>query len=173
VVVAPAVVGVSPGSQEVSVPSRGSVVAPVGGSDSAPPVVEESVAVPESAVVAPAAVSAPAAAPVITAPRAAAAAGGVRGVGSDVLAWLAFGGSGDSPAAAPLVWAAAAAARREIGGVSRTAAPAAVVSSGEPVSPLIGSAVASPGAAAPWRPGRILRLFVGNGTAANTSAQLV
>ncbi|MEI8084269.1 MAG: hypothetical protein WCI74_20700, partial [Actinomycetes bacterium] len=119
-----------------------------------------------------------AAAPVIaSAPRAAAATGGVNGMGSNLLSWLAAGGNGDGPAAAPLAWAALAVSRRDQGGAARVAKAAAVTSSGEPAVPLIGAAGqgAAPSAAAigGWTPGSILRIFVGNGTADNPNAGIL
>ena len=53
--------------------------------------------------------------------------------------WRSTSGSGDSPAATPLPWAAAAAVRRELGGVSRTAAPASRSQPAEPVNPVAAS----------------------------------
>jgi hypothetical protein len=105
------------------------------------------------------------------------AAGGVSGLGKGVLAWLGSGGSDGDPGAAPLAWTALAYTRRELGGSSRTAAPAAA-SSGEPVGAakkVIGLSVVSPGAAAvgSWEPGSVLRIFVGNGTAENPNAGLL
>lgn len=107
--------GVGPGS--VAVPSSDSsvdFVVPVVDSAAAvsdgSPAPADGVASPVVGVASPAA----AAAPVMSAtPRA--AAGGVRGVSGNLLAWLGAGGSGDSPAAVPLAWTVAAASRREIG----------------------------------------------------------
>jgi hypothetical protein len=86
-------------------------------------------------------------------------------------------GSGDSPAATPLPWAAAAAVRRELGGVSRAAAPASRSLPAEPVQPVAASSTAAatsaPGAPAIWRPGSVLRFFVGNGTADNPNAGIL
>jgi hypothetical protein len=114
--------------------------------------------------------------PVMSAPAPAAEAGGVAGVSDDVLAWLAFG-SGDGSGAGPLAWTVAAASRREFGARSRTAAPAAQVSIGEPADPVVslgaasGAAVGSP--VAGWYPGAVLRFFVGDGTAANPNAGIL
>lgn len=86
-------------------------------------------------------------------------------------------GSGDSPAATPLPLTALAAARRELGGASRTAAPASRSQPAEPIEPV---AVSTPtatasaqGALAVWRPGSVLRFFVGNGTADNPNAGIL
>ena len=91
--------------------------------------------------------------------------------------WRSTSGSGDSPAATPLPWAALAAARRELGGVSRTAAPASRSQPAEPVKPVAVStppaAASAPGAPASWRPGSVLRVFVGNGTADNPHAGIL
>jgi len=114
-------------------------------------------------------------APAVTAPvlRSAprAAAGSVDAVGSRVLAWL--GGGGGDSATGPLGWAVLASARREFGAAAGTVAPAAVVSSGEPVTPLAAAALRAPGASATWQPGSILRIFVGNGTAKNPNAGIL
>jgi len=86
-------------------------------------------------------------------------------------------GSGDSPAATPLPWTALAAARRELGGASRTAAPASRSQPAEPIEPVAVStpsaAASAPGAPASWRPGSVLRVFVGNGTADNPNAGIL
>lgn len=91
--------------------------------------------------------------------------------------WRSTSGSGDSPAATPLPWAAAAAVRRELGGVSRTAAAASRSQPAEPVNPVAASSTASaasvPGAPTTWRPGSVLRVFVGNGTADNPHAGIL
>lgn len=74
-------------------------------------------------------------APVLMAPRAAAAAGLVR-VGPDLLAWLRSGGDDGAPALLPLMWSAAAVSRRDLGGVSPAAPKSAAASTGEPVDPV-------------------------------------
>ena len=69
-----------------------------------------------------------AAAPSITTPRPAAAADAVKGLGAALHSWLASGSTGDSPAAAPLMWTALAVTRRELGAkntVKSTGTPAA------------------------------------------------
>jgi hypothetical protein len=117
--------------------------------------------------------------------RAVAAAGGVRGVGAGLLAWLGTGGDNGGPAAAPLAWAAVAYTRREIGQTSTAAKAAAATSSGEPavpgaVQPAIASAaVVSPSASAVggWQPGQFLQQFmsllVSDGTEAHPNAGLL
>ena len=114
-----------------------------------------------------------------------AVAGGVRGVGAGLLAWLGTGGNNGGPAAAPLAWAAVAYTRREIGQTSSAAKVAAATSSGEPavpgaVQPAIASAaVVSPSASAVggWQPGQFLQQFmsllVSDGTEAHPNAGLL
>ncbi len=90
--------------------------------------------------------------------------------------WRSTSGSGDSPAATPLPWKALAAARRELGGASRIAAPASRSRPAEPIEPVAVStptAASAPGAPAAWRPGSVLRVFVGNGTADNPNAGIL
>ena len=55
--------------------------------------------------------------------------------GTDPLEWLAGRGGSDIPAAAPLVWAAAAVSRRDLAVAAPVVAPAAAVSSGAPADP--------------------------------------
>ncbi len=119
--------------------------------------------------------AAPVAAPPV---MSAAVSGRVSGLGGSVLAWLGGGADGDGPAAAPLAWTALAAARRELGGVSRPVNPAAAVSTGAPVDPSAVSSVSGVGAPSAsaiggWQPGSILRFFVGNGTADNPNAGIL
>jgi CubicO group peptidase (beta-lactamase class C family) len=91
--------------------------------------------------------------------------------------WRGTSGSGDSPAATPLPWTALAAARRELGGASRAAAPVSRNQPAEPIEPVAVStptaAASAPGAPASWRPGSVLRVFVGNGTADNPNAGIL
>jgi CubicO group peptidase (beta-lactamase class C family) len=90
--------------------------------------------------------------------------------------WRGTSGSGDSPAATPLPWTALAPARRELGGASRIAAPASRSRPAEPIEPVAVStptAASAPGAPAAWRPGSVLRFFVGNGTADNPNAGIL
>ena len=91
--------------------------------------------------------------------------------------WRGTNGSGDSPAATPLPWTALAAARRELGGASRAAAPVSRSQPAEPIEPVAVStptaAASAPGAPASWRPGSVLRVFVGNGTADNPNAGIL
>ena len=85
---------------------------------------EQIIAAPEAAASAPAA-------PVMLA---ATARGAVSGIGVNPLTWL--GGHGDplAPIAAPFAWATLAVVRRDFSGAVRTAAPAAAVTTGEPVA---------------------------------------
>ena len=91
--------------------------------------------------------------------------------------WRGTSGSGDSPAATPLPWTALAEARRELGGASRAAAPVSRSQPAEPIEPVAVStppvAASAPGAPASWRPGSVLRVFVGNGTADNPNAGIL
>ena len=66
----------------------------------------------------------------------------VTGLGSNLSSWLGAGGTGDAPAAAPLLWTVAAFSRSELGGAGRTVKPAASTTSGEPVGPGAASKVA-------------------------------
>ena len=157
-VTAPAVDNAPPSIEVSPVPVASVAVVPVA-----------SVPVASVITVAPAAATA---APVITtAPRAAAATGSVDGLGANALSWLGSGASGDSPAAAPLMWTALAVTRRELGTTTKTVAPAAVTTSGQP---LLGAAAPNAAASAAtlgaWQPGSILRIFFGNGTADNPNA---
>ncbi|NBP85684.1 MAG: hypothetical protein EBU54_11070, partial [Mycobacteriaceae bacterium] len=94
------------------------------------------------------------------------------GIGDGLLSWLA-GGSGDGPAAAPLAWTALAYSRREVGGSSRTAKPAASTGTSAPLS--IGSSVSTPAAAqAAQNPiADFIRIFIGDGTADNPNGGIL
>ena len=70
------------------------------------------------------------AAPVMTA----ASRGAVSGAGRNLLTWLGGGTDPLAPIAAPFAWATLAMTRREFSGTVRTAAPAAVVTTSEPVA---------------------------------------
>ena len=107
--------------------------------------------------------------PVMTAaaPAAVSARDEVSGLGSDLSYWLGASGRGDAPAAAPLMWAMAAASRRELGTIPSTAKPAAATTSGEPPA---GSVVGTP-IANPLQD--FIRIFIGDGTAANPNAGLL
>jgi hypothetical protein len=114
-------------------------------------------------------------APSMTAsPTTPAAGGSVNGMGRGLLDWLQTGGSGDAPAAAPLMWTAAAFSRREIGGKTQLAGAAAATSSGEPASPFAPLTLKSPNAAATGDPfADFIRIFIGNGDATNPNAGLL
>jgi hypothetical protein len=103
--------------------------------------------------------------------------GSVHGRGANLLSWLGSGANGDTPAAAPLMWTALAATRRESGTAARTAKTAATITTGEPADPLAGAAARSgfPTAAAvgAWQPGSVLRIFIGNGTADNVNGGIL
>ncbi|MDA0251550.1 MAG: hypothetical protein O3A42_11490, partial [Actinobacteria bacterium] len=76
-------------------------------------------------------------------------------------------GRGDAPAAAPLMWAMAAASRRELGTIPSTAKPAAATTSGEsPAGSVVGTPIANPLQ-------DFIRIFIGDGTAANPNAGLL
>ena len=147
---------------------------------------EDVVGPPKGAAPGSLAAAAPAAsAPVMTATaRTAARRDSVDSVGPDLLSWFSAGGSDGAPAAAPLMWTAAALSRRELAGSPRTAAPAATVSTGEPATPATGSvsgvlsqtqAQSQPQAAAAIADPltAFVRVFVGNGTKDNPNAGLL
>ena len=102
----------------------------------------------------------------------AAASNTVSGLGAGLLSWLGAGG-GDAPAAAPLMWAVAGFARRDLSKGSTTPGAAAAVSTGEPVG---GVAVVSPGASATSAVASnpiadFIRFFIGSGTADNPNGR--
>jgi hypothetical protein len=103
--------------------------------------------------------------------------GSVQGGGANLLSWLGSGANGDNPVAAPLVWSALAASRRESGTAAKTGKTAAATTTGEPADPLAGAAARSgfPTAAAvgAWQPGSVLRIFIGNGTADNVNGGIL
>ena len=124
-------------------------------------------------------------APVMTAaPRPAAATGSVDddGMGQGLRDWLQTGGNGQAPAAAPLMWAAAAFTRRELGKTA-VAPAAAATTSGDPADPSIGdtTGVVAPsasstvsGASAISNPvADFIRIFIGNGTADNPNGGIL
>jgi hypothetical protein len=91
----------------------------------------------------------------------------VSGLGSDLSYWLGAGGRGDAPAAAPLMWTMAAASRRELGTAPSTAKPAAATTSGaSPAGSLVGTQIGNPLQ-------DFIRIFIGDGTAANPDAGLL
>jgi len=102
-----------------------------------------------------AAVSA-ASAPVLSAP---AATGGLSGLSARLFDWLRVGGDGGVPAAGTLAWTALAFSRRELGGSSTGAPPAATTGA------LLGNATVTVAA-------NQFRLF-GDGTAENPNAGLL
>jgi hypothetical protein len=102
-----------------------SVSAVDGGSDT-PTVATPAIQIEPAAEASPAAP----AAPVMTAaPR-----GAVSGAGRNLLTWLGGGTDPLAPIAAPFAWATLAVSRREFSGATRLAAPAAAVTTGEPVA---------------------------------------
>ena len=110
-------------------------------------------------------------APVMTAaPR-----GAVRGVGTGLITWLQPGGTDESPAMAPLAWAALALSRRELGNSAAAPAAAAATSSGEPADPLAAfSPAASATASLTSNPvADFIRFFIGSGTADNPNAGIL
>jgi hypothetical protein len=113
-------------------------------------------------------------APVMTAPKPAAARGSVTGLSAKSVSWLAPGGDGGAPAAAPLMWAVAGFVRRDLGKDS-TALNAAA--SGAPATisaPLIATPKATSTGSLTADPfGDLLRIFIGNGTADNPNAGIL
>ena len=114
---APAPTGVprtAPDSQVAPSPSVSAAVVPepgVSAADSSPAVPTE-LTEPVSVAVEAVAVPVVAEAPVMAAsPRPASASGSVDGMSRGLLSWLQAGGDGQAPAAAPLMWAAAAISR--------------------------------------------------------------
>ena len=79
--------------------------------------------------------------------------------GQDVLAWLGLGNGGDSPAAAPLAWAVAAATRRELAAAAATAPAAWVTTTADPADAVGTGPIAD-----------FFRKFFGNGTADHPDA---
>jgi hypothetical protein len=104
----------------------------------------------------------------------AAASATIKTVSATPLSSLGSRNTDDAPAAAPLAWTVAAVSRRELGTKTRTATPAATLSTGEPATFTPRAAqVSAPSAAATWQPGSVLRVFVGNGTAENPNAGIL
>ncbi|MBU3752207.1 MAG: hypothetical protein FGM52_17480, partial [Mycobacterium sp.] len=119
-------------------------------------------------------ITASASAPSMTATPAAARKA-VSGLPGNLLEWLGSG-AGDGPAAAPLMWTAAAFTRRELGTRSATPHAAATTGTGEPPAPTLpaGQAVTSPQVTAPANPfADFIRIFIGDGTATNPNAGLL
>ena len=131
----PTVPGISNSEAARVSPDSFDPVAAVGDSTPSPSTDTDPASVPavdaQQVIVAPAAAASTPTAPVMLA---ATARGAVSGVGVNPLTWL--GGHGDplAPIAAPFAWATLAVSRREFSGAARLAAPAAAVTTGEPVA---------------------------------------